>query len=1351
MKTCSLCSPARFLILLLALLGFPALYAQQDDAAAPQPPEEEAFDEESFLDDTDLIILPDFEVVTADDRGYRAANTVSGTSLNISLRDVPQSISVINQEFLEDQQATDLTEALAYEAGVSTESFSLTGGANALTSGNFLPSDSSPSSVASAGAFGTNSISIRGFVVPNQQRFGFRIGNIFVGRSSAIVLGGNTDTSNYRRVEVVRGPASLLYGLNVLSGVVNIIPKEPIFDGFRAEASIGFGNEDYFRTTLDLTGPLLEDQLAYRLIFAYQEGGEDDAWIDHSTSEGRFFTGQLKYRPFKDNKLELIFETQLAEQERNGVGFSHFTASTGGNSELFRNKWDEPIDYGLEFGPEEAAFFGHVPKADPPDSVSDENDNYVFDRFGHDYRISGPDTEFKRDEFTVLGVLRWIPLENLSFELGSYYSDITVEERQVAGAVFSNSDSATNPGNITISVPEGRDALAADNRFRPDNGFIRNPELGLIQRDDFATISGQQSFFNEGDIQIGFGPGELFRIPNLQIISDQRGEFANLRNAYGLDDSKDIIELRDNDPTTYEQFLTDARSILAGSVPPIQDNRQFARYYWYESEESGESLQLRFRGNYGFETDFWGIDGKHTVSLGVSYIEDSISLLSTGAPGPASAYTDPFGGERNLSDDDEVLRQRLLRDDAYQLRESVFDTSIIRYNNERFAITGPTGAAATGGLAGIADDGKVSVYRSGFIDSEVTYESYYGIYQGRFFDEKLTFIGGIRNDSYSVHETEFLRAVIDEDFFLDLDDKEAFLDHLDDNGVNYGGSVGVILTDVLIGDGSGTYTPDPRLPDSLNSEIQADFDALRTNGFTGTSQDLFDEDPDFTTGTAGLTYKIIDELSLQLVFSQGVFPNTGQVDGNNDPIDAEQTESYEVGFKFDFFDSKISGRISYYHIKRENGVFFWDSAPKPSQWLGAEDFQVNQERIAFDPQAAQFNSMGAERPSTLGVTQAVRSFYLRRALEDFAGDEGPWATEISPELKQDIQAALDEDTTSPPNTIAFSSLYTSLGVGDELGGRGDQGPRVGEIVRNVEGIPGRPTAGNVPLVLVLINGEEGLLNNPNNREVDGVEVGNVLKHALDLAINDRTAETEPFLWDTVGGQESENINNASNTTGSNITYEEEVNGIDGQVFLSPTDNYQIVFNFSWQDRQISGNGLNLVSVVDPNTGENLGTPYDEWVWILGSENFTDPSDPTTYTGAGSVGADLSGAPAFEFSIWNKYAFSEGPLEGLEIAGGVRYTGEAVTSVAIGGEDFSLNRFPTPKSEPQYRVDLSLNYRFELYDIDWRFGFKVDNLLNDQIWQSEAEYYDEVTDRTIFRRHIDINPPRSYRMTLTATF
>ena len=221
-----------------------------------------------------------------------------------------------------------------------------------------------------------------------------------------------------------------------------------------------------------------------------------------------------------------------------------------------------------------------------------------------------------------------------------------------------------------------------------------------------------------------------------------------------------------------------------------------------------------------------------------------------------------------------------------------------------------------------------------------------------------------------------------------------------------------------------------------------------------------------------------------------------------------------------------------------------------------------------------------------------------------------------------------------------------------------------------------------------------------------------------------------------------------------VTYEEEGRGFDGQIILSPLNNYQIVFNFSRVQREIVGKGFNMVRPID-QWGNDWASGWDAWNWAFKRQNFTDPKDPTTFTGEGVNGIDISFVPQDNLALWNKYSFTDGALDDLEIFGGVTWAGEAVTSTPLGGQQVRANYFRTPPTAERYEVGAGLGYRFELRDVRWNLRLNINNLLDDTYDASYITYNetDPFTGEpfTEKRRWERYYPGTTFRLTLMANF
>ncbi|TYO75808.1 TonB-dependent siderophore receptor [Pseudomonas sp. CK-NBRI-02] len=170
--------------------------------------------------------------------GYKATRSASATRTDTALHETPQSISVVPSDVLQDAAATRLQDGLDYAGGV--------GRAN-----NF-------------GGQGLTTFTVRGFTTGEFYRNGFPINR---GYPNA------PDANTVERLEILRGPATSLYGRGDPGGTFNVVSKQPLAD---PKVTLGsqFDDQGMHRATLDATGPLDEEgRLAYRLN-VLGEGGE---------------------------------------------------------------------------------------------------------------------------------------------------------------------------------------------------------------------------------------------------------------------------------------------------------------------------------------------------------------------------------------------------------------------------------------------------------------------------------------------------------------------------------------------------------------------------------------------------------------------------------------------------------------------------------------------------------------------------------------------------------------------------------------------------------------------------------------------------------------------------------------------------------------------------------------------------------------------------------------------------------------------------------------------------------------------------------------------------------------------
>ncbi|MEE4860294.1 TonB-dependent siderophore receptor [Pseudomonas alliivorans] len=199
------------------------------------------------LQNIDIQSATDIETAQGPVQGYRATRSASATRTDTPLHETPQSISVVTREAVEDMGATRLQDALDYAGGV--------GRAN-----NF-------------GGQGLTTFTVRGFTTGEFYRNGFPINRGYPNMP---------DANTIERLEVLRGPATTLYGRGDPGGTFNVVSKQPL-----AERSVTLGSQlndqGMKRGTLDASGPLDDDgRFAYRLNVV-GEGG--DTFRDHVETE----------------------------------------------------------------------------------------------------------------------------------------------------------------------------------------------------------------------------------------------------------------------------------------------------------------------------------------------------------------------------------------------------------------------------------------------------------------------------------------------------------------------------------------------------------------------------------------------------------------------------------------------------------------------------------------------------------------------------------------------------------------------------------------------------------------------------------------------------------------------------------------------------------------------------------------------------------------------------------------------------------------------------------------------------------------------------------------------------------
>ena len=171
-----------------------------------------------------------------DPSSYNVPNATTATKTDTPLMETPLNIQVIPQQVLKDQQVIRIEKALYNVSGFEKSSF------NGSLAG----------------------YNLRGFDTRDYYRDGVQVPGVTFQVA---------ETANLERIEVLKGPAAILFGRIEPGGLINLVTKQPLAQPYYALEQ-QFGSFDFYRTIIDTSGPLTQDDtLLYRLSLAYENAG----------------------------------------------------------------------------------------------------------------------------------------------------------------------------------------------------------------------------------------------------------------------------------------------------------------------------------------------------------------------------------------------------------------------------------------------------------------------------------------------------------------------------------------------------------------------------------------------------------------------------------------------------------------------------------------------------------------------------------------------------------------------------------------------------------------------------------------------------------------------------------------------------------------------------------------------------------------------------------------------------------------------------------------------------------------------------------------------------------------------
>ncbi len=153
----------------------------------------------------------------------------TATGLDLTIRETPQTVTIIPDQLVKDLNLNDVDKALSYAPGITTTS-----------------------------RFGMNLPMSRGFNIDNIQEDGMQSTTALAAQGLYGQSKEHTDMAFYDRVEVLRGVAGLTQSNGEPGGTINLARKRPQ-KTFGANLSLGVGSWDTYRSVADVTGGLNSD------------------------------------------------------------------------------------------------------------------------------------------------------------------------------------------------------------------------------------------------------------------------------------------------------------------------------------------------------------------------------------------------------------------------------------------------------------------------------------------------------------------------------------------------------------------------------------------------------------------------------------------------------------------------------------------------------------------------------------------------------------------------------------------------------------------------------------------------------------------------------------------------------------------------------------------------------------------------------------------------------------------------------------------------------------------------------------------------------------------------------------
>jgi iron complex outermembrane recepter protein len=257
----------------------------------------------------DTEVLPEMLVSEQKNNPYVATQSKVATKMDTPILETPQSVSVITHQQLIDQAVMTLQDAARYSAGISA------------TNGQSTNYDV---------------FKIRGFEASESNIF--RDG----ARNVTNVYDSTVEPYALESVEILKGPASVLYGQAAPGGVMNLTTKRPTEDAF-GELQLTYGSFERSQAAFDMGGPIdSAGHFQYRLTALVRDS---NTFIDYSKDNRIYVAPAFTWKPSEDTTVSVLTSYQKSEATWNWGLPAYGTLLDNPNGKLPINRYTGEPDF----------------------------------------------------------------------------------------------------------------------------------------------------------------------------------------------------------------------------------------------------------------------------------------------------------------------------------------------------------------------------------------------------------------------------------------------------------------------------------------------------------------------------------------------------------------------------------------------------------------------------------------------------------------------------------------------------------------------------------------------------------------------------------------------------------------------------------------------------------------------------------------------------------------------------------------------------------------------------------------------------------------------------------------------